>query len=122
MSEEQPNGKSRYRIPQIKFGDEFEQWDDSRKIRYLKELASSMNEAARLMQNERNSLAAELAEAKALVVNAEKALHIQKAVTMSQLGSGNEQVQILSKQIMDLQTRVKAQDVTIKTLNAELGR
>jgi len=99
---------------QIAFGADFESWDDARKIRYLKRLASSMNEAAAKMQDERNAMAAEADRLRALCANAEKALHIQKTVTANQLAAGNLQVQTLSKQIQELQTRVKAQDAILE--------
>jgi len=102
------------RPPQIAFGEEFESWDDARKIRYLKALASSMNEAARDMQEQRNEIAIQCDQLKALAANADKALHIQKTVTINQLRAGNEQVQALSKQIQELQVRIKAQDAVIE--------
>lgn len=46
-----PNNPSR-----IKWGKKYEQWPDKDKIRYLEKLASSMNNAARLLQDERNEL------------------------------------------------------------------
>lgn len=108
------------KIPKLKFDPEFEERSDKDKIAYLKELASSMNHAADIMQKERNQLAIDLKKQLSLVENAEKALAIQKTITQNQLISGNQQIQELSNQIQQLQARTKAQDSVIETLNKEI--
>ena len=52
-----------------------------------------------------------------MIENAEKSVHIQKQITINQLTNGNVQTQELSKQIQELQTRVKAQDAVIEKQN-----
>jgi len=47
------NGKQ-IRTPQIAWGHEYKAWPDRRKIIYLEKLASSMNHAADVLQQERN--------------------------------------------------------------------
>lgn len=104
------------RIPQIKFGDDFYERSDAEKIAYLKQLASTMNHAADLMQKERNTLAAEVERQTSITKNAEYALTIQKGVVMNQLMSGNKQIQELSAQIQELQKQLKAANQTIEDL------
>ena len=104
------------KIPQIIYGEDFEERTDSEKISYLKGLASTMNHAADLMQKERNVLAAGIERHKLLTENAEKSLTIQKAVMTNQLISGNEQIQQLSLQIQDLQKQLKQAHQTIEDL------
>lgn len=104
------------KIPQITFGEDFEERTDQEKITYLKALASSMNHAADLMQKERNELAKELVKQKGLVVNAENSLSIQKQVVINQLLAGNQEVQKLSQQILGLQKQLKDANQTIEDL------
>jgi hypothetical protein len=104
------------KIPRIKFGEEFEARKDADKISYLKDLASSMNHAADLMQKERNVLAVDLKKKTALLENAEKALLIQKAIVSNHLVSGNLQIQELSNQIQDLQMQLKVANQTIEKM------
>jgi len=106
------------KIPRIKFGEEFESRKDSEKISYLKDLASSMNNAADIMQKERNALAVEIKKKTALLENAEKALMIQKTIVSNQLNSGNLQIQDLSNQILNLQTQLKAANQIIEKMKA----
>jgi len=49
--------------PKIKWGEKYKGWSEERKIIYLQNLASSMNHAAALIQDERNK-ALELCEKK----------------------------------------------------------
>jgi len=42
--------------PKIKWGKEYLDWPDDRKIRYLEKLSAAMNEAAHLVQVERDEL------------------------------------------------------------------
>jgi len=106
------------KIPKIKFAEEFEERPDSEKISYLKELASSMNHAADLMQKERNVLAEEVKKKTALLENAEKALMIQKSIVSNHLLSGNLQIQELSNQILNLQSQLKIASQTIEKMKA----
>jgi len=42
-------------VPQIAWGKNFMEWPPARQLTYAKDLASSMNHAAKLMQDERNA-------------------------------------------------------------------
>lgn len=110
------------KIPKIKFTSDFEERKDSEKIAYLKDLASTMNNAADLMQKERNVLAEQLRINTALLENAEKALLIQKTITTNQLVSGNSQVQELSCQIQELQSQLKIANKTIESLKMIINK
>jgi seryl-tRNA synthetase len=106
------------KIPKIKFTDEFEAKSDIDKISYLKTLASTMNNAADIMQKERNALAEEVKKNTQLLENAEKALMIQKSIVSNHLISGNLQIQELSNQIVDLQMQLKAAHQIIEKMKA----
>ena len=108
------------RIQMIKFGDEFEKWNDKHKINYLKKLASSMNEAADLMQRERNQMAVKLQVAKDQLKNVEKNLEIQKAIVFKSITDTNQAKEEYINRIQMLDSRVKTQDKVIEVLNTKL--
>jgi predicted nucleic acid-binding Zn-ribbon protein len=112
----------------IKFGDEFEAWDTERKIRYLKKLASSMNQAADSMQQERNALLEKLSVAKTQLENAEKNLAIQKAIVFKSITDTNsdreeyiQTIQLLERKIRDRDATIDDRDATIDMLNEQLS-
>lgn len=110
------------KLKMIKFGDEFEQWDVAKKIDYLKKLASSMNQAADMMQTERNIIAEEYKVAKAQLENSESNLHIQKAIVMKAITDNNAAKEEYIRRIQELEYRVKTQDGVIESLNEKLDK
>jgi len=42
--------------PKIKWGDKYKSWSPERKLKYVEDLAASMNNAAAMIQEERNAL------------------------------------------------------------------
>ena len=104
----------------LRFGKQFEEWTDQRKIDYLKKLASAMNQAADMMQNERNVLAQKLDQVQRSLQNAETNLHTQKSINANMIGSSNATQQNYIKDLQASQQRVKTQDKVIKELNERL--
>jgi len=104
------------RGPQIKFGDEFNSWPPGKQIEYLKQLASSMNHAADMMQTERNEIRSKLIMAETKLAGAEKALQIQKDVVVRQLTDGNAEQQSMIVRMQALEAKVREQAEIIKTL------
>lgn len=105
------------KVPQISWNDdELAKLPSADVVRYLKRLASAMNYAAKLMQDERNDLAGKLRVAELQTAGAEKALSIQKDITRNQLISGNEELQVLSVEIQRLLGEVRARDERIEDL------
>lgn len=104
----------------IKYGEEFEAWPDSRKINYLKKLASSMNHAADLMQQERNEIAEEIKVIKEQMDNAEKNLAIQKGIVLKVITDGNVANQDHINRIQLLERKLREKDETIENLQIEL--
>lgn len=109
------------RIQMIKFGEEFETWDTAHQIQYLKKLASSMNQAADMMQNERNAIAVERNTAIQQLKNAEENLAIQKSIVFKVITDANTAKDEYITRIQALEYRVKTQETVIETLNKELG-
>jgi hypothetical protein len=104
----------------INFGSEFEEWDTVRKIAYLKKLASSMNQAADLMQQERNELAEKLRIAKEQVVNANQNVLIQKSIVIKAITDNNAAKEDFIDRIQELERKVKDQEEVIEIQNTRL--
>jgi hypothetical protein len=104
-------------IPQIDFGKEFEEdFDDKRKIRYLKKLSSAMNHAADVIQKERDELLYQLQVAVKSVEHADEAVAIQKDIVIKAITNHNAEKQNLIKRIQELETEAKVQDKLIKRM------
>lgn len=108
------------KLKMIKFGEEFEQWDKPKQIRYLKRLASSMNQAADILQTERNALLVQIDGLKSQLEYAQINVTQNKTIMLNALNQYNAERQELITQIQELQTRIKAQDVAIDILNKKL--
>lgn len=110
------------RIHKIKWGDDdddgkgWNSWSLEARLEYAMELASAMNQAADVIQEERNELVSQNVSLTAQVASAQKALEIQKSITQTQLLSGNAQLQQLSAEIQKLQAELKQRDQTIEDL------
>lgn len=89
-------------------------------IDYLQKLCASQNHALDLMQKERNDLAGKLQVAEAQLGNADQALAIQKKVVHDLITKTNADAQEVNQRIMELETRVKAQDAVIEGYNGDL--
>lgn len=91
----------------INYGSEFEELEPAHKVRYMKELSSSLNYALDLMQRERNNLAREILQLKALLSAAESAVSINKAVLHKTITENNEREQSFISDIQQLTAKVK---------------
>ena len=102
--------------PQIDFGKDFEEFDDKRKIRYLKKLSSAMNHAADIIQKERDTLLQEIQVFMKAADHADQAVGIQKDIVVKAITNHNAEKQDLIKRIQELETEAKVQDKLIKRL------
>ncbi len=110
------------RIRKIKWGGDddgtgWDSWSTEEKLEFAMELANAMNQAADVLQKERNEMAERVVFAEKNLENAEKALMIQKGATFNQLTSGNAELQELSKEVMSLQAELKEARATIQGLS-----
>ena len=95
-------------------------WSVEEKLAYAMELASAMNQAADMMQKERNELLEKTKFAEEQLANCEKNLEIQKSSLYAAITNHNERTQEDARTIQDLEARIKAQDVLIEKLNKQL--
>ena len=99
--------------PKIKYGDKYKGWSDERKITYLENLASAMNHAAALVQDERND-ALELCDKKEAQLEAmNESVKLNNIMLQSQIEKinaerqgFNESYAKLKKEVEDLKRQV----------------
>lgn len=96
------------RVKPIKWGDEFEEWSLEHQIRYAKALASTMNEAASAMQDDRNRCAIALEQATADRDQAIQAAEISKQTMVQVVMDSNCKTRELEAEVMKLRERLKA--------------
>lgn len=85
---------------QIEFGAEFEKRSDKDKIKYLKKLASSLNHAVMLIQDERNKLNDLLFLKESLLINCKNDRTKDQLIIQRQLRAENE---IKNAQVAEIQ-------------------
>lgn len=95
------------KVRKIQWGDEFEAWDLQHQLDYAKELASAMNQAADLLQQERDVLRAKLSIAKASAESAQQALDIQKGIARKTILDTNLEKQELFSRIESLRRELR---------------
>ena len=110
------------RAPQIDWGPDFEEWDDSHKIRYLKKLCSALNHAADTIHKERNETLKKCNELANLANNADKATEIQKTITRNALDSFNTEKQELIRRIKELEINLKNTNIQLKSTQSRLAK
>ena len=101
----------------LKFDDKFSERPVRAQLDYLNKLCASQNDALDKMQKERNDLLAKLKEASVLLENADQAYQTQKEIAKNLINLTNEESQGTNERILELEARVKAQDLTIEALN-----
>ena len=116
-----PNEEKVPKYRMIKFGEEFEKWSTTRQMNYLKKLASSMNHAAYVMQQERNALAEEVVLAKEQVVNAETSLAIQKKIVFKSITDTNQAKEDYINRIQVLEGKLRDRESDIDMLQEQLA-
>ena len=89
--------------PKIKWGSDYNNWSMRRKIKYLEKLATSMNNAADILQKERNALQKILINKEEII----KELH-RKFTEQTQLL--NERLTIFNQEKQNLYARIEDLD------------
>jgi hypothetical protein len=93
--------------PRIKWGAKYLEWDDKRKIQYLEKLASSMNQAAFIVQGERNQLN-EICELKEEQLNKmTEAVRANNMMLQQEVTKMNEQRQSYNKHVSGLNAKIR---------------
>jgi septation ring formation regulator EzrA len=100
--------------PQIRWGEDFEAFDDKRKIIYLKKVASALNHATDLIQKERNELIDKCKQMAEQLENADKNVGIRKDIYVNAITSFNAEKQTLAQTIQKLERDIKNRDEILK--------
>jgi seryl-tRNA synthetase len=100
--------------PRIKWGDKYADWTDAEKVPYLETLACSMNNAADLIQIERNELNEICAMKDKQVKKISEAMEQNMNMLQSEMTNMNTQRQDYHACISDLNKKVKELEETIK--------
>ena len=101
----------------LHFSPEFNERTPDKQIDYLKKLAAAQNEALDLMQKERDALRDEGIIKDVMLRNAQIAVDTQKGVVMNLVTKSNSDGQDVAARILELETRIKEQDLVIEGLN-----
>ena len=99
------------KINAINFGADSENsgwnvWDTERRLLYAMELASAMNQAADMMQKERNELLEKVETLEKQLVNSEEALQISKTIMTNTIIQSNEKHESYLDDIQKLQKEI----------------
>lgn len=105
------------KLKMINFGPDFEAQPADKKIRYLKKLASSMNQAADMLQTERNDLLVLVDALKKQIEYAEQNALQHKNTMNNALTAFNLENQELMKEVQKAQKTVKEKERAIDILN-----
>jgi hypothetical protein len=108
------------RARMINFGEDFQRFSDRHKIEFLKKLASSMNHAADIMQQERNKALIEIIALKEQLANTENNLKIQRDIVLKTITDNNKAKDDYIKRIQELEETVRARETAIEILNEKL--
>lgn len=91
------------RAPKIKWGQEYLKWKPSKRIRYLEELASTMNHAADVLQQEKIKILKVFNHQEKQIVAANNRYEEQTNLLNKQLASFNAQKQELLERVAGLE-------------------
>jgi hypothetical protein len=108
-------------VPRIRWGDEYQSWPIEKRLSYAERLASSMNHAADILQQERDKLIAVVQHQEAqLRENVAKYLE-QGALLHRELGAAGAREQELATLVVQLQAEVKEKAARVRVLEATRG-
>jgi flagellar capping protein FliD len=103
--------------PRINWGDIYKRWPDDQKVRHLEKLASTMNHAAALIQDERNQLN-ELLEAKEKqIASMKEAIDQNNEMVHGQVLQMNEERQKVNEAFAALKAENRALKKQLEDVN-----
>lgn len=82
-------------------------WDDKHKLEYSMELASAMNQAASIIQDERNELMTRIVRLEQSLANCEQGLTIQKTIVLNTITNSNAEKEVQAQRILELEKEVR---------------
>lgn len=92
---------------EINWGADFEELGDQHKIIYLKKFSASMNQAADLLQVERNNLLNDISVMREMLDSAEQATQAQRLVTIKSITDNNLTMQTLGDEMVKVKAELR---------------
>ena len=105
--------------PKIRWGDEYNAWPVDRRLDYAERLASAMNHAADVLQQERGKLLDVAKHQETLLEDGVAKYLAQGELMHRELGRANEQQQQLNRLIVQLQAEIKEKTHRIRELQSD---
>lgn len=91
----------------INWGQDFEDFEDASKIVYLKKFSASMNQAADLLQTERNNLLNDIEVMRKMLESAEMATQAQRMVMIKSITDHNLAMQKIGDEMVELKAELR---------------
>ncbi len=101
----------------IKWGDEYRSWPIEKRLDYAERLAASMNNAASVLQDERNNLLEVARSQEKQLEQAKVTAHQSTQIMHQQIAQTAAEKQQLYNQIVQLQSELKQSRIRIKELS-----
>lgn len=93
--------------PKIKWGEDFQKWDDSKKLSYLMKFAEAMNHAADIIQKERDELGALVERKEQQLLQMQAMLEANNTMLQAQVTEMNEYKQDCNAHAAKLNARIR---------------
>jgi len=104
------------KILPIQWGEEFQAWPVAERLAYAMELASAMNQAADVIQEERNALMAEAIQLREAADNANQLAQTHRGLATKMILESNQQRQAHAAAIGEASNRVAALEQELRDL------
>lgn len=95
------------RPPKIKWGELYKQFSDKEKIEYLQKIASTMNHAAYLIQEERNGLLKSIDKKEEQLIKMKKTIDQNMEMLQIEITKINEERQEVNKKVAKLNAEIR---------------
>ncbi len=95
------------KAPKIAWGDRYKMWPDVRKIKYLDDLACTMNHAAYLIQLERDELNVLCEKKEKMIIAMSSNLEGNNGMIQQQMMKLNEERQLWNKAAADMKAKIR---------------
>lgn len=98
-------------VKMISWGKDYMNWELDKRLEFAEALASAMNEAADLMQNERNIAMEEAVKLQKQLESAQQNLDIVRNTNIKAITDFNSEKQQMAKRIKELEANVRSLEV-----------
>ena len=100
--------------PKIKWGLKYQKWSDAKKIKYLENMACTMNHAAFLVQKERDELNVLCGQKEQMLITMSKNLDGNNGMIQHQITLLNEERQTWNKAASEMKARIRELEASAK--------